>query len=412
MPTLVDFGATGNIEMVYAADGTKLNKTASDGTVTEYAGNYIYTGNTGSSSRTLEFFNQPEGYVMPDNGSWRYVYRYRDHLDNVRLSYTDNNGTLEIVEENNYYPFGGKMKGYNFVVSPLGNSVANRWKFGGKELDESLDGAMGTYDFVARIYDEWGVRWWNIDPMAGKYNEFSPYIYAVNNPIMYVDPDGEDPINPQTGKPYKINLYRTSTINSTIDGARSNPDRNLLDRINTPFHRLFPRGQRGGDTGIWQGHAAVTKNLTTNLIVGEARNVVEGLLDTQSIHAGQNSDPAWNKAAESGTYSFVTPNYAETEFGNFDLESAQIVSVEDNMINQVINLERNEDDNFDVKSVTSFDVEKGDVKTREKKVFFGLVTKTEKYRELNVTETTQNYRNNRADGNAVVKKYKREEIIN
>jgi len=36
MPTLVDFGATGNIEMVYAADGTKLKKTASNGTVTEY----------------------------------------------------------------------------------------------------------------------------------------------------------------------------------------------------------------------------------------------------------------------------------------------------------------------------------------------------------------------------------------
>ena len=137
MPTLVDFGATGNIEMVYAADGTKLKKTASNGTVTEYANGHVY------KSGNLQFFPHAEGYVMPDGNGWRYVYQFRDHVDNIRLSYTDNNGTLEIVEENNYYPFGGKMRGYNTGVSPLGNSTAQRWKFGGMELDESFNGGHG-----------------------------------------------------------------------------------------------------------------------------------------------------------------------------------------------------------------------------------------------------------------------------
>jgi len=187
MPTLVDFGATGNIEMVYAADGTKLKKTASNGTVTEYANGYIYENNT------LQFFDHPEGYIMPDNGGWRYVYQYKDQVGNIRLSYTDNNGTLEIVEENNYYPFGGKMRGYNSNVSSFGNSTAQRWKFGGKEQDDSLNGAMGTYDFGARIYDEWGVRWWNIDPLAEQMRRHSPYNYAFNNPISFVDPDGMKP---------------------------------------------------------------------------------------------------------------------------------------------------------------------------------------------------------------------------
>lgn len=190
MPTLVDFGATGNVAMVYAADGTKLKKTTSNGTVTEYANGYVYEGGQ------LQFFNHPEGYVMPDGNGYRYVYQFKDHVDNVRLSYTDNNGTLEIVEENNYYPFGGKMKGYNTSVSPLGNSTAQRWKFGGMELDNSLNEAMGTYDFGARTYDPWDIRWWNIDPKAELMRRHSPYNYAFNNPVYFTDPDGMMPVNP------------------------------------------------------------------------------------------------------------------------------------------------------------------------------------------------------------------------
>ncbi len=187
MPTLVDFGATGNIAMVYAADGTKLKKTASNGTVTEYANGYVYEGGQ------LQFFNHPEGYVHKDGNDFKYVYQFRDHVDNIRLSYTDNNGTLEIVEENNFYPFGGKMKGYNTNVSPLGNSTAQRWKFGGMELDNSLNEAMGTYDFGARTYDPWGIRWWNIDPLAEEMRRHSPYNYAFNNPVFFLDPDGMMP---------------------------------------------------------------------------------------------------------------------------------------------------------------------------------------------------------------------------
>ena len=71
-------------------------------------------------------------------------YELTDHLGNVRLSYTDNdgNGTIaqnEIVEESNYYPFGLKHKGYNNVVNSLGNASAQKWGYNGKELSEELE---------------------------------------------------------------------------------------------------------------------------------------------------------------------------------------------------------------------------------------------------------------------------------
>ncbi len=105
LPTLITF-TSGNITYIYDATGVKQKKIVSTGATTEYAGNYVY------ENGQLQFFNTAEGYVEPSGSTYSYVYQYKDHLGNIRLSYQDknNDGTItaatEIVEENNYYPFG------------------------------------------------------------------------------------------------------------------------------------------------------------------------------------------------------------------------------------------------------------------------------------------------------------------
>ncbi|MCG8208152.1 hypothetical protein G1K53_11640, partial [Tenacibaculum finnmarkense] len=192
------------INYVYDATGVKLSKYIdlgySENEYTYYAGNYIYKRRASRGAQPkLEFFNHPEGYVSPVNANdisqgFKYVYQYKDHLGNVRLSYTDNNNdgvitpSTEIIEESNYYPFGLKHKGYNNTVSSLGNSTAQKFGFEGVELEESLGYNMNEMDW--RHYDSTLGRFNVIDPMAEERNWLNPYNFVQNNPILRVDPTG------------------------------------------------------------------------------------------------------------------------------------------------------------------------------------------------------------------------------
>ncbi|HOU27415.1 MAG TPA: DUF6443 domain-containing protein, partial [Paludibacteraceae bacterium] len=114
LPTKITFGASGNIVYIYNAIGQKLEKIATQGTVTNtnYLGGFQYQSVNGATM-ALQFFPTAEGYVKNTAGVYSYVFNYTDHLSNVRLSYGLNDNVLTIFEENNYYPFGLKHKGYN-----------------------------------------------------------------------------------------------------------------------------------------------------------------------------------------------------------------------------------------------------------------------------------------------------------
>jgi RHS repeat-associated protein len=104
------------------------------------------------------------------------------------LSYTKDatTGSLKILEENNYYPFGLKHTPYNADNFQPGY----KYKYNGKELQDEL--GLNMYDYGARNYDPELGRWMNVDPKAEKYSNISPYVYVADNPIIYIDPDGKE----------------------------------------------------------------------------------------------------------------------------------------------------------------------------------------------------------------------------
>ncbi|MDR2407164.1 MAG: hypothetical protein LBE13_03505 [Bacteroidales bacterium] len=94
------------------------------------------------------------------------------------------NDRYYIKEQKDYYPFGKEHQNPNLITS------TNRWGFSGKEKQTVRD--LGFLDFGARMLETEIGRWFVIDPLAEKYYSVSPYVYCVNNPLKYIDPDGED----------------------------------------------------------------------------------------------------------------------------------------------------------------------------------------------------------------------------
>src|SRR5690554_827169 len=203
LPKKIMFGNNQSIEYLYAADGSKLKKTVTDGATNktvDYLGGFQY------EDEILSFFPHAEGYIKVVTGnisgySYHYVYNYTDHLGNIRLRYTKHplTGEIEPLEENHYYPFGLKHQGYNpthqvLEFDPIEGNVAlitipqnatdgYNYKFGGKELQDEL--GLELYDFHARNYMADIGRTTTLDPLAENFASQSPYSFFNNNPIYF-----------------------------------------------------------------------------------------------------------------------------------------------------------------------------------------------------------------------------------
>lgn len=128
-----------------------------------YHGDYLYK--TQGLSSTLAYIKTNQGYF--DISRNAYIYNYMDHLGSVRLSFWNNgSGTLEVIEESNYYPFGLQHEGYNKAAIPSDYL----YKFNGKELQDEI----GMYDYGARYYMPVIGRWINVDPLAETTPNWSP----------------------------------------------------------------------------------------------------------------------------------------------------------------------------------------------------------------------------------------------
>jgi RHS repeat-associated protein len=65
-----------------------------------------------------------------------------------------------------------------------------RYGYNGKEGDTEM--GAEAYDYGSRIYDARIGKWLSIDPLTNLYPMYTPYHYAGNNPILFIDRDGED----------------------------------------------------------------------------------------------------------------------------------------------------------------------------------------------------------------------------
>ena len=190
----VSRGGATLVNYFYLADGTKTRALDGSGEGLVYRGPFVYRKGSGSSSLTLESAAFGGGRLTPD-GALLYM---TDYLGSVRA--VIDGATGQIYKAVDYSAYGaesdvmapqqGSTPEHALAAAALPSGMTLRDSFTGQE-DQTPDFGTSYTDFGARQYSPAIRRWMTPDPMSEKYYGMSPYVFCADNPVNFVDPDGE-----------------------------------------------------------------------------------------------------------------------------------------------------------------------------------------------------------------------------
>ena len=167
------------------------------------------------------------------------------------------------VKKFHCYPFGLTMAG---LSSKAAGKLESKYKYNSKEIQhqEFGDGSgLEVYDYGARYLDPQLGLWHNVDQLAAKHPNQSPYLFCNGNPILYMDPDGRDGIITIKGGQINISsnvyLYGAGATKAVVGQMQSD--------VNSRWGGTFSAKTSDGKTSF-----NVNVNFTLRLYDGKEKN--------------------------------------------------------------------------------------------------------------------------------------------
>ena len=190
LPTAIEFLNDNKLVYLYDVNGNKLRQDVIQSRIlqkrTDFIGNFVMIDNEPA------WLNFDEGRILLEDNSVAFTENHlHDHLGNTRVVYARIINALVVKQVNSFYPFGMNIKGLT-TRSKIADMrhPANEYLYNGKMFQDEL--GLDWLDYGARYYDPALARFHTIDPQAERYSSMSPYNYVANNPMLFIDPNGEE----------------------------------------------------------------------------------------------------------------------------------------------------------------------------------------------------------------------------
>ena len=133
-----------------------------------------------AQARAMARTRAANGNFKPNDDYEKMQFYY--HPDHLGSSSYITNLDGEVAQHIEYVPFG------EVFIEERNNTWNTPYLFNAKEFDEET----GMYYYGARYYEPRLSLWMSVDPIANLKNWISPYAYTKDNPLRYIDPDGQD----------------------------------------------------------------------------------------------------------------------------------------------------------------------------------------------------------------------------
>jgi len=183
-------------------------------------------------------------------------------MGNTRVIFNQNK---DIIQEDAYYPFGMKMNGLCYET---GLDYKNKYLYNGKELQDEF--GLDWYDYGARFYDAQLGRWHVVDPAAELGRRWSPYNYTWNNPLRFIDPDGQFTVIP----PQLIATVAIWLAN------KSNEFKSFLDKQAEYTSQTY---NDKGNYSSANSFDAASHGMLTNKVIADASNALNPIIDNIDV---------------------------------------------------------------------------------------------------------------------------------